>query len=534
MKFRFSFFLFWITFFCVAQQGLRLRDSSSGEEVIKKDSAAAVQFLDSLAQNRYYLTKVLSVENTHAGTLIIYDKGKSFNTGYIKPDGELQQTFSWPEELYTKNIDSLRSTINSYFADQGYLFNRVKSDYDGMKNGAPLIHLSVEKNDRRTIDALVFKEYEKVPWRFRRNLELQYLGKPYQTNTLRRLQNELRNHPFVALIKGPETLFTKDSTQVFLTLQKKKSNTFDGIVGFGNDKNEKFTFNGSLNLQFRNVFNSFESIDIYWQRSPDRGQNFDLKTDVPYLFRSNVGGQLDVRIFRQDSTYANVKVIPSLYLLRGLKQKTGVRGIFETSAVLDSLYTQARDFSRAGVGIWYEYKVPSEVPLFINSTKITASGDWLLTSYAADDAKTSHQGNFSAHGEHIISLGTPHFLQLKAEGALLTSAQNAGRNELLRFGGWNSLRGFNEQSLFADTYLYGGAEYRYLANQDAFFDLFIQSGYLQNAALNLSTGLYSFGLGFNLKIPIGILNLQISNGNEFGNTLRFADTKIHWGVVSRF
>ena len=102
--------------------------------------------------------------------------------------------------------------------------------------------------------------------------------------------------------------------QIFLFTQKKKSNSFDGILGFGNDKTDKFTFNGSLNVNFRNMFNSFESINIFWQRNPDKGQTFDLKTDIPYLFGSNVGTNINVNIYRQDSTFANVKLIPAFYL----------------------------------------------------------------------------------------------------------------------------------------------------------------------------------------------------------------------------
>jgi hypothetical protein len=72
-----------------------------------------------------------------------------------------------------------------------------------------------------------------------------------------------------------------------------------------------------------------------------------------------------------------------------------------------------------------------------------------------------------------------------------------------------------------------------VSNQ-AFFDVFLQYGQLNNKVANLKPKLYSFGLGFNFFLPIGLMSFQISNGNEFGNEIKFGDTKIHWGVLTRF
>ena len=167
------------------------------------------------------------------------------------------------------------------------------------------------------------------------------------------------------LEKTPQTLFTKDSTQIYLTFQKKKSNNFDGIIGFGNNDKKKFTFTGSINLNLKNVFNSFETISLYWQRNQQSGQNFDLQTDIPYLFGSNIGTNLNMNIYRQDSTFANVKFRPALYFHLSSKQKIGARGNFEISSVLDDTYTSGQDFSKKGIGAFYEFTETSEEPLFV-------------------------------------------------------------------------------------------------------------------------------------------------------------------------
>ena len=510
-----------------------LIDVQTNKKTFAKDSLSAVKFLDSLTQNYYYFTEIKKVNKVGNSTEIFFDKGKNYNQAKVKVDEIIVQNFKYNQSFFTKNLDSLKKEISEKFRSQGFVFNRVKSQFKGMKNEIPQVEISVVKSDQRKIDGLVFKGYEKVPARFVKNLEKEYKGKNYQESTLAKLGQSLQNHPFLLLDKPPQTLFTKDSTNVFLFLKKKKSNSFDGVIGFGNDKTDKFTFNGSLNLNFRNMFNGFETVNIFWQRNPDKGQTFDLQTDIPYLFKSNIGGNFKVNIFRQDSTYANVKLTPAFYLHLKNNQKLGVRGTFETSTVLDSLYVQGRDYDKKGIGVWYDYSEPSEVELFQYKTRLRVEADYITTNYSKENT-SSNQSQFLLAGERNFHIKGNNYLNLRAETALLNSKNEFSTNELLRFGGWNSFRGFNENSLYADLYYFGTAEYRYLVGNQAFFDAFGQYGEFHNKNLNLKPKIYSFGFGFNFILPIGLMSFQISNGNEFGNPIKFGDTKIHWGILSRF
>lgn len=508
-------------------------DVQTSKKVLVKDSAAAVKFLDSLSQNNFYLTELKDAIKNGNSTEIIYDKGKNFNEANVKISQEIEQNLKLKKEFFTKNLDSLKKQISEKYRNQGYSFNRVKSKFTGMKNGVPQVEVSVIPGAVRKIDGFVLRGYENVPKRFIKNLEKDFKGKIYDDRNLLQINQSLQSHPFIILERPPQTLFTKDSTQIFLFTQKRKSNSFDGVLGFGNDKTDKFTFNGSINLNFRNMFNSFESINIFWQRNPDRGQTFDLKTDIPYLFGSNIGTNINANIYRQDSTFANVKLIPALYLHLNNRQKLGLRGTFETSTVMDSLYVAGKDYEKKGIGVWYDFTEPSEIELFMHRTKIRAEVDVLSTNYTKQDLKVS-QSNFYFYGERNFNIKGNNWLNLRGETAMINSKNEFAANELLRFGGWNSLRGFNENSLYADLYYFGTAEYRYVIGNQAFFDIFGQYGQLNNKTLSLKPKFYSFGTGFNFFLPIGLMSFQISNGSEFGNPIKFSDTKIHWGILTKF
>lgn len=527
-------FLFFLPFFLKSQQKqFILIDSQTKKEFIKKDSLSAAKFLDSLAENNYYFTKVLNVEKVDKTTKILFDKGKNFNEAKVSLPNETAEFLKSKTEIFTKNLDSLKQVINQKYTDEGFAFNRVKTQFLGFENEIPKVEISVFKGDKRLINGFVLKGYTKVPKRFVKNLEKEFVGKKYDNENLLKINSRLENHPFVLLERTPQTLFTKDSTEIYLTLQKKKSNNFDGILGFGNNDKQKISFTGSINLNLKNVFNSFESISLYWQRNQQSGQNFDLQTDIPYLFGSNVGANLNMNIYRQDSTFANVKFRPSLYYQLTAKQKIGARGNFEISSVLDDTYTSGQDFSKKGVGVFYEFTETSEEPLFVYKTKLIAELD-LLSSYYQNLDKTYQQNRYYLFAERNFHLKGNHYFNIKAESAMLNSGGEVTTNELFRIGGYNSLRGFNEQSLYTDFYGFGSAEYRYLVSNQAFFDVFGQLANVRNSTLKTTSKLYSFGVGFNFILPIGLMTFQVSNGQEFGNPFKFQDTKIHWGIVSKF
>ncbi len=520
-------------FFKAQQKEFILIDQQTQKEYIKKDSLSAVKFLDSLAENHYYFVKITRVEKVNNKTKIIVNKGKNYNEAWVNLSDETASILKTNKEFFTKNLDSLKQAIHHKYNNEGYAFNRVKTIFLRMDSNVPVVEINVFKDNRRLINGFVLKGYSKAPQRFVKNLEKEFVGRIYDDDNLLKINSRLQNHPFVLLEKSPQTLFTKDSTQIYLTLQKKKANSFDGILGFGNSKTNKITLNGSVNLDLKNVFNGFERISLFWQRNPQGGQNFDLQTDVPYLFGSNFGTQINMNIYRQDSTFANVKFRPALYYHISPRQKVGVRGNFDVSSVLDETYTYGEDFNKKGMGVFYDFTAISEEPLFAYETKILAEADW-LSAYYQKSEKTFRQNRYFLFAEHNFHLNGNHYLNLKGESAMLDSGGDFSVNELFRIGGYNSLRGFNEQSLYTDFYGFGGIEYRYLVSNQAFFDVFTQLANVRNSVLKNTSRLYSFGLGFNFILPIGLMTFQVSNGQEFGSPFKFQDTKIHWGIISKF
>ena len=152
-------FLFFLPFFLKSQQKqFILIDAQTKKEFIKKDSLSAVKFLDSLAENNYYLTKILNVEKVEKTTKIVFYKGKNFNEAKVKFSSETALFLKSKSEIFTKNLDSLKQVINQKYTDEGFAFNRVKTQFLGFENDVPKVEISVFKGDKRVINGFVLQD----------------------------------------------------------------------------------------------------------------------------------------------------------------------------------------------------------------------------------------------------------------------------------------------------------------------------------------------------------------------------------------
>ena len=107
-------------------------------------------------------------------------------------------------------------------------------------------------------------------------------------------------------------------------------------------------------------------------------------------------------------------------------------------------------------------------------------------------------------------------------------------NELFRFGGINSIRGFNENSIDASFYSVLNSEYRYQFNQDIYIHSIIDFAYFENQITALKQKLYSFGIGIGIQTSAGIIKFSIANGNAEHQDFNFSNTKIHISISSKF
>lgn len=446
-----------------------------------------------------------------------------------------QEYFSIPF-IKTKEILSF---LNQQIANQGrpFSFLQLKNIRKG-ENDILLADLQNTPSNTRTIDEVVIKGYEKFPRSFLKHFIGIKIGQPFNKKRLEEKVERLHNLPFAGSIRPPEVQFTKDSTSIYLYLEKEKSNTFEGFLGFSNDENEnKLKLTGDVNVVLRNNLNYGETLNLHYKSSGDGQTKFNAAVDLPFLFQTPIGLNLGLDIFKKDSSYVsieqqakiNYRFNAQITTFVGYRHTESNNLLDEPSLSTGSIHIEDYTANYISLGGQFlDYNDFSE--LFPIKSHLA-----LDFSYGNRDRMetTSSQWIVSATATHIFQLNERNSVYVQNESSVLTSNDYLS-NELFRFGGINSIRGFAENSIFASLYTASQTEYRYLLSQNLYVNTIIDHAYYENKTLDLNENLYGIGFGLGVKTGAGTLRLSFANGKADGQNFEFSNTKIHLGLVSVF
>jgi hemolysin activation/secretion protein len=107
-------------------------------------------------------------------------------------------------------------------------------------------------------------------------------------------------------------------------------------------------------------------------------------------------------------------------------------------------------------------------------------------------------------------------------------------NELYRFGGINSVRGFNENSLQANTITTLLTEYRYIATSNLYVHTILDYGYFNDTTTNTKENLLGLGFGFGLLTKNGLFNIIYANGSTKNQDAKLSNSIVHISFKANF
>ena len=291
--------------------------------------------------------------------------------------------------------------------------------------------------------------------------------------------------------------------------------------------------NGYINLELNNNLNFGEQLIVNYKSDGNEQQNFRAKATLPYLLKSPLGVGLELQIFKRDSTFVTTQQTAQVsYQLSPISSiYAGYKG-YESSNLLDEVLagSAVEDYNSTFFITGGNVRLAQESLLFPQKTTITLHteiGKRESQGNSEDQTKASLQAN------HIFNLNTNNSIYIQNTTSAIFS-DTYFTNELYRFGGINSIRGFNENSIDASLFSVLNTEYRYIFNQGLYLHSIIDLGYFENDVLDIKQKLYSFGLGLGLQTKGGLLRFNVANGNSENQEFRFSNTKIHLSLTSRF
>jgi hypothetical protein len=497
-------------------------------------------FYEKLTKTGYLETQLMEKYKPNDSTLIFkYDLKKRTTFAHLYIANQLQRDISNSYHITNdtlnlpyEDIENFLTTTLKKLESNGFSLAKVKLVNIQRKHKHIIADLSITKENKRELNDIIINGYNKFPDGHKKNIIRLYRHKIFNQKNLDKLYNDIDQIRFVKQSKYPEILFTKDSTKVYLYLEKAKVNTFDGYIGFTNDENKKLIFSGYLDLVLNNILNSGEKLALYWKSDGQKQKTFNLDVEFPYIFKSPIGIKAELNIFKQDSTFQNTRtgINVGYYFNYNTRLYLGYQST-ESSDIQNSNTQSLSDFNNAFTTTSLEYlDYKNDDFLFPEKTKME-----LKFGLGKRDSKLLQDNQFfiNLNFAHNLYLNSRNIINIKSQNYYLQSAHYI-INELHRFGGINSLRGFNENSLQANTFTSILTEYRYIIAPSLYIHSIIDYAQLHDTTTKSKENLLGLGFGFGLLTKNGLFNLVYANGSNKEQTIKSSNSIIHISFKASF
>ena len=435
-------------------------------------------------------------------------------------------------EIKIEDTAEVLNYLANHFENQGNSFTEINLSNINFENDIIVSKLNIKKFKIRTINKVIINGFENFPKKFIKhhlNINSKTL---FSKDKIAKISNKLKLLPFVSEVKPADVLFTKDSTYIYLYLKKKKANLFDGLIGFSTDENNSsLKFNGYLDLTLNNIFNSGEVVSLNWKNNSNDRQFFEFSVEIPYIFDSALTPTIGLNIYKQDSTFINTKTNLELGYSINYNNKVSAEYISENSTnLLNNPLSDIVSFSSNFYGISYNYLIFNNSLLFPTKFNFNVKGYLGKRKF---NNNTINQSKLNLDTNYLWSLNFKNHIYVRNSSSILMS-DNILTNELFRIGGINSIRGFNEESIFASLYSIANIEYRYAINNSSYLFSISDLGYFENQLNSTSQKLYSLGLGYAFSTNFGLLNLSYAIGKSNNQSFEISNSRFHIKISSFF
>ena len=512
-------------FFSVKKETNRISRALEKYGYLESNLVSIQKYSDTTVTATYYLGKKYTLlKIDYSNTPFTQDQialvSKNTKENYFSiPLRESERVLERLNKLQTKN---------------GYTFDKLKLTNLTIQDTVVRATLNTSKTSKRIIDSIALKGYKKFPKSFISYFAGIKKGDAFDKQQLLKKNNALNSLGFANSIKPPQALFEKKKTTLYLYLEKQNFNTFDGIIGFAtNEQTQNIVFNGYIDLVLNNNLNYGEQFVLKYKADGADQENLNLKTTLPYMFKTPFGIQAQLNIFRRDSTFSSAsqnlrvsyQISPSSKANVGFAAKTSNDLLSENQSP-ENLEDYSSSFLTTGVTfIKLQQNTLFPVKTFLNLD--IGIGNRKTIS------KKTRQVTLSNVINHSFYINQKNSIYLQNTTNVITSDTYL-TNELFRFGGINSMRGFLENNIDASLVSILNTEYRLLLNQQTYLHSIIDLGYFENKSVDQKEKLYSFGIGLGMSTKAGLLKFSIANGNIDGQAFKFSNAKIHLSLTSQF
>ena len=430
-------------------------------------------------------------------------------------------------QIKINQIEGFLTKSSEDIANKGYPFNKVQlidiKSYDQVNLYATI---NIKLNQKRKTDKIKIKGYENFPKAFLKHY-LKYSTKDdFNLEAIKKKGEEIQKLGFVRQVKDPEVLFKKDSTITYLYLEKIKNNSFDGFIGFAtNEESRKLDINGYMDIRLNNTLNYGEQININYKSTNDSDRFLKTNIIAPYIFNTPIGLELNLELTKKDSTYTKDKQSVGIsYLINNKHNVSFHISTINSTSSLETANDLVKDYKSNFKKIKYDFKKVNFnnnlIPIKLLTSLEFSSGK------RKDNSGTNNQNIYLTRAFNNFNVTKNSIIYINVESFWLNS-DNYYLNEMLLFGGINSIRGFEENSIPTNKMFLINSEFRFKLNNDIYINSILDSAYYENTIENNSNNIYGVGFGLNINTNSGVFRINYANGIRKGQDIDLKLSKIH-------
>ena len=490
---------------------------------------------DYLKNIGYFLNTFDSLKKINNEFIAHFSLQKKTEKAMIKVASDalfLFKNVEFTNNSFSISVNELKATLSNIskkLDTQGKSFSKVQLKSIKINNDTLFADLEINSSKKRIINKITVKGYDDFPKSYLKNYFDVKSNTVFNQQKITKTSNLSKNLPFIKEIKPPEVLFTKDSTQVFLYFKKLSNNSIDGIISFATKENGDLLFNGNIDFKLNNILNTGEKFELFWNSIGDERQEFKLVTEIPYLFNSKISPQLSFSLYKEDSTFLNTKFDSRLFYEINSNIKFALTYNSESSENLGgNLNNNIETFSNYFLGFQLKYSIPKNDFFFNKSFNFEINPTFGARKTITD---SSDQFKIETTISYLWDLNFRNSLYIKNKTGYLSSDSFLD-NELFRIGGANSIRGFDEQSIFTNNYTFLNIEYRFLTSQKSYLYSITDIGFLETRSKKDS--ILGLGIGYLFVTNSSQIKLSTAVGKDSSQSFNFNNSKLIISWISFF
>lgn len=524
-----------------------------------KDSLALKVYLKEIRNKAidlgYLLFSIDSLKCDENEARSIISVGPQFKNAYLSVDKKYRKyispSVSISEKLITniaftpKEVTGLLQKTEKNLLNQGFPFATVQLDSIHFQNDILYGNIRINENRKISWGEIIVKGDNVINNKLLQAYIQIQTGDLYQEDQLTNISNQLKQIPFLTENRPLELLFHEDKVDLYLYLTSNPVSLVTGVLGLQptTTKNAtSYALTGDIRMKLVNILKKAESFDLQWKNLQANTQSLKTNVSFPTLFKSAFGIDVQFQLYKKDSTFLELKSSIGIQYL--LKNGNTLKMFYRNyqSSLLSGGQSNPTLLQLANINTNYyglsinkqtiDYlPCPTKGYIFQleGAIGIRNKQDSLLhTASNTNVGKIEYTFNtyYTLRKRHVVKFSQA------MEGMFTPSF---ALNELIRFGGMASQRGFKEEELRATTRVFASLEYRFLLDQNSFLFLFYdQSWYENKLGVVKQDHPFGFGGGLTFGTQLGLFSISYGLGKQLNNPILLSNGNIHFGYISYF